>query len=194
MYSYAQCTLQKGSVCCRDVPCLAHMEHGPGPSTLGTYPPPYQPWYWGLSLLAAINKDGPGQWSGHLQAAQPSTCGPRKCMFDIVLCFRPVICPLECLSSDYLHSTDYCYIFRLINHTTWNKWNSPRAFFTFSWAALRTVTDRIIICTVTVTHLLPLLHGYCNCFTVPGSIPTALEDIKGQKSAHFLVSRVSCLC
>jgi hypothetical protein len=60
----------------RDVPCLAHMEQGPGPSTLGTYPPPYQPEYWGLGLLAAFNKDGPGQWSGHLQAAQPSSCGP----------------------------------------------------------------------------------------------------------------------
>jgi hypothetical protein len=31
MYSYAQCTMQKRSVCCRDVPCLDHMDEGPGP-------------------------------------------------------------------------------------------------------------------------------------------------------------------
>ncbi len=81
MYSYAQCTMQKRSVCCRDVPCLAQMEQGPGPSTLSTYPPPpppYLPGYWGLSLLVALNKDGSGQKSGHLQAAQPRTCGPEN--------------------------------------------------------------------------------------------------------------------
>ncbi len=39
IYSYAQCTMQKRSVCCRDVPCLAHMDQGPGPSTLSTHPP-----------------------------------------------------------------------------------------------------------------------------------------------------------
>ncbi len=27
-------------------------------------------------IVVALNKDGPGQWSGHLQAAQPRTCGP----------------------------------------------------------------------------------------------------------------------
>jgi hypothetical protein len=31
MYSYAQCTMQERSVCCRDVPCLAHLELGSGP-------------------------------------------------------------------------------------------------------------------------------------------------------------------
>ncbi len=101
MYSYAQCTVQKRSVCCRDVPCLAHIDlsthppsylpgywgirtllgpHRPGAPTLSTHPPSYLPGYWGISLLAAFNKDGPGQWSGHLQAAQPKTCGARKCM------------------------------------------------------------------------------------------------------------------
>jgi hypothetical protein len=73
MYSCAQCAMQEKSVCCRDVPCSAHMEQGPGPSTLSTSPPPYLPGYWGLSLLVALNKDGPGQWSGHLQAAQLRT-------------------------------------------------------------------------------------------------------------------------
>jgi hypothetical protein len=61
------------------------------PSTLSTYSPPYMPGYWGLSLLVAINKDRPGQWSGHLQAAQPRTCGPGKYMFDIVLYFSNTV-------------------------------------------------------------------------------------------------------
>ncbi len=55
------------------------------PSTLSTYPPPYQPGYLGLSLLVALNKDGPGQWSGHVQEAQPRTCGPRKMYVNIIL-------------------------------------------------------------------------------------------------------------
>jgi hypothetical protein len=79
--------MQKRSVYCRDVPCLAHMEQGPGPSTLSTHPSPYLSGYWGLSLLVALKKDGPGQWSGHLQAAQPRTCGPGKCM--LILFFFP---------------------------------------------------------------------------------------------------------
>jgi hypothetical protein len=58
-----------------------------GPHGAGTWPlhpehPPPSSWpgYWGLSLLAAFNKDGPGQWSGHLQTAQPRTCGAGKYM------------------------------------------------------------------------------------------------------------------
>jgi hypothetical protein len=85
MYSCAQCAMQEESVCCRDVPCMAHMEQGPGPSTLNTYPPPYLPGYRGLTLLVALNKDGLGQWNGHLQAAQPRTCGPWKMYVNIVL-------------------------------------------------------------------------------------------------------------
>jgi hypothetical protein len=85
--------MQDKSVCCKDVPCLAHMEQGPGP----LHPEHHLPWQWGLSLLAALNKDGPGQWSGHLQAAQPRTCGPGKSMFDIVLYFHPVILPFGML-------------------------------------------------------------------------------------------------
>jgi hypothetical protein len=40
MYSYAQCTMQERSMCCRDVPCLAHMEQGPGPLHPEHLPPP----------------------------------------------------------------------------------------------------------------------------------------------------------
>jgi hypothetical protein len=71
IYSCAQCTMQKKSVCCRDVPCLAHMEQGPGPSTLSTHHPPYLPGYWGLSLLVALNKDGPGQWMDTCKLPNP---------------------------------------------------------------------------------------------------------------------------
>jgi hypothetical protein len=73
-------------MCCRDVPCLAHMEQGPDPLHPEHLPLPYLPGYWGPSLLA-LNKDGPGQCSGHLQAAQPRTCGPRKVYVNIVLYF-----------------------------------------------------------------------------------------------------------
>jgi hypothetical protein len=47
-------------------------------STLSTYPLPYLPGYWGFSLLVALNKDGHGQWSGHLQAAQPQNLWPSE--------------------------------------------------------------------------------------------------------------------
>ncbi len=73
------------------------MEQGPGPLHPEHPPPPYLPGYWGLSLLVALNKDGPGQWSGHLQAAQPRTCGPRKMYINIVLYFRPLILSFEML-------------------------------------------------------------------------------------------------
>ncbi len=91
MYSCAQCAIQEESVCFRDVPGLAHMEQRPGPSTLNTYPLPYLPGYWGLGLLVALNNDGPGQWSGHLQAAQPRTCSSRKIMLILFFIFRQVI-------------------------------------------------------------------------------------------------------
>jgi hypothetical protein len=58
------------------------------PSTLSTCTPPFLPVYWGLSLLVALNKNRPGQWSGHLQAAQPRTCGSGKCM--LILFFHSV--------------------------------------------------------------------------------------------------------
>jgi hypothetical protein len=87
MYSCAQCAMLEKSVYCRDAPCLAHMEQGPGPLHPEHLPLPYLPGYWGLSLLVALIKDGPGQWSGHLQAAQPRTCGPWKVYVNIVLYF-----------------------------------------------------------------------------------------------------------
>ncbi len=50
------------------VPCLAHMEQGPDPVHPEYLSLPYLPGYWGLGLLLALNKDGPVQCSGHLQA------------------------------------------------------------------------------------------------------------------------------
>jgi hypothetical protein len=87
MYSCAQCAMQEKSVYCRDVPCLAHMEQGPSPSTPEHPSPSLSAWILGIRLLVALNKDGPGQRSGHLQAAQPRTCGPRKMYVNIVFYF-----------------------------------------------------------------------------------------------------------
>jgi hypothetical protein len=53
----------------------------------GSYPFSYQTGHWGFSLLEAIKKDGPGQSSGHSQAAQPRTCGPWKVYIIVVLYF-----------------------------------------------------------------------------------------------------------
>ncbi len=44
MYSHAQCTMQERSVCCRDVPCLSHMELGSGPLHSEHLPPFLSAW------------------------------------------------------------------------------------------------------------------------------------------------------
>ncbi len=87
MYSCAQCAMQEGLVCWKDVPSLAHMEQGPGPFHPEHLPPSLSAWVLGTQSTSSSQQDGPGQWSGHLQAAQPRACGPGKCMFDIVLIF-----------------------------------------------------------------------------------------------------------
>jgi hypothetical protein len=74
-------------MCCRDVPLLGHMSRDLTLSMQSTSPLPYLSGYWRLSLLLTLNKDGPGQCSGHLQVAQPRTCGPRKVYVNIVLDF-----------------------------------------------------------------------------------------------------------
>jgi hypothetical protein len=56
----------------------------------------------------------------------------------ILSLFPSRILSLECLSNEYLRSTDCCCIFRLINHN--KEWTgSLCAFVTFSWAVLRTL-------------------------------------------------------
>jgi hypothetical protein len=46
-----------------------------------------RPGHWGFHLLEALKNDGPGQRSGHSQAAQPRTCGPWNVYVNIVLYF-----------------------------------------------------------------------------------------------------------
>jgi hypothetical protein len=87
MYSCAKCAMQERSMCCRDVPVWPIWSRDLASSTLSTSPLPYLPGYWGLGLLLALNKDEPGQWSGHLRTAQPRTCGPWKVYVNIVLYF-----------------------------------------------------------------------------------------------------------
>ncbi len=119
MQSCVQCAMQEKSVCCRDVPCLAHMEQGPDPSTQGICPPPLSAWpLWKISLLATLNKDCSEQWSGHLQTAQPRTCGPWRVNINIILYFSSSNTVFwNVPPNGYLCSTDCCYIFFvLINH------------------------------------------------------------------------------
>ncbi len=137
MYSCVQCTMQKRSVCCRDVSGLAHMEQGPGPSSLSTHPL--------LIFLGtgdSVYQQPPTRMdldSGVDTCKQPN---PEPVVPDNVcwycLYFHLEYSFLKCLSNDYLHSTDCCYIFRLT--TTRNKWIPLCAFITFSCVALRTVT------------------------------------------------------
>jgi hypothetical protein len=69
MCSCVQCAMQEKSVCCRAIPCLAHMEQEPDPLHPGHPPPPLSAWPLVLSLLVALNKDGPGQCSEILRTA-----------------------------------------------------------------------------------------------------------------------------
>jgi hypothetical protein len=89
MYSCAQFAMQEKSMCCRDVPCLVHTEQGPDPLHPEHLPTSFSAWVLGTQSTStvALNKDGPGQCSGHLQAAQPRNCGPRKVYVNIVLYF-----------------------------------------------------------------------------------------------------------
>ncbi len=117
------------------------MEQGPGPSTLNTYPPPYLPGNWGSSLLVALNKNRPGQWSGHLRAAQPRTCSPRKMYvlyflssntafwnaYQMIVCVVLIVVIYLVLINHYMELT-----------------NSPRAFITLSWVSLSQVQLVII--------------------------------------------------
>ncbi len=127
MYRYAQCIMQEKSVCCRDVPCLAHMEQGPGPLHLEYLPPSLSAWVLETqsTVLVALIKDEPWQWSGHLQAAQPRICGTRKMYVNIVLYFQSSNTVfwnayqmiIKWLSAWYL----FLLYFKAWLTTTWNK-------------------------------------------------------------------------
>jgi hypothetical protein len=74
--------------CCRNVPCLAHMEQGPSPSTLSTSPLPYLPGYWGLGPIVTLNKDLD---SGVDTCKQPNPelVALGKCMLILFFISRP---------------------------------------------------------------------------------------------------------
>jgi hypothetical protein len=52
----------------------------------------------GVLVLVAINKDGPGQCSGHLQAAQPRSCGPWRVYIKLFFVSHPVKLSFRTLS------------------------------------------------------------------------------------------------
>ncbi len=84
-WSHSICAMQKRSVCCRNVPCLAHIEQGPDSSTLSTHPPSYLPGYWGLSLLQPSTRMDLD--SGVDTCKQPNLepVGAGKCMWYCLL-------------------------------------------------------------------------------------------------------------
>jgi hypothetical protein len=53
MYSCAQCAMQKRSMCCRDVPCLTHMEQGTGPLHPEHLPPSFSAWVLGTQSTSS---------------------------------------------------------------------------------------------------------------------------------------------
>jgi hypothetical protein len=101
MYSYAQCTMQERSVCCRDVPCLAHMELGSGPLHPEHLPPSLSAWgngdsvYWQPSRRMDLD-------SGVEIRSQPNTDPviPDNVRNIIFIPSRKLF--LECLSNDCL--------------------------------------------------------------------------------------------
>ncbi len=61
----------------------------------------------------ALNKDGPGQCSEHLQPVQPRTFGPWRVYVNIVLYFSSSNTVFwNAIPNGHMHSTDYCYSFR----------------------------------------------------------------------------------
>jgi hypothetical protein len=105
MCSCVQCAIQRKSVQCGAMPCMAHVEQGP-------VMPPHQkhplfPGHWGFSLLAALKKDGSGQYSGQSRTAQSRTCGYWTVYVHIVLYLsfsNTVLWNIPQMV--YLHSTD----------------------------------------------------------------------------------------
>jgi hypothetical protein len=53
MYSCAQCSMQEKSACCRYVPCLVHMEQGPGPLHPEHLPPSLSAWVLGTQSTSS---------------------------------------------------------------------------------------------------------------------------------------------
>ncbi len=56
MYNCAQCAMQEKSMCCRDVPCLAHLEHGPDPLHPEHLPPSLSVWVLGTQSTSSSQR------------------------------------------------------------------------------------------------------------------------------------------
>jgi hypothetical protein len=138
MYSYAQCTMQERSVCCRDVPCLAHMEQGPGPLHPQHLPPSLSAWVMGTQSTNSLQQG----WTWTVEWTLASS--PTRNLWLWKMCVR--YCSLFPSSNTVfwnVYQVIICTVLivviflGLINHTTWNKRNSPSAFIIFSWVGLK---------------------------------------------------------
>jgi hypothetical protein len=87
VYSHAQCAMQERSVCCRDVPCLAHMEQGPGPLHPEHLPPSLSAWVMGTQSTSSPQQGWTWTVEWTLASSPPRTCDPHKMYFNIVLYF-----------------------------------------------------------------------------------------------------------
>jgi hypothetical protein len=139
MYNCAQCTMQERSVCGRDVPCLAHMEQGPGPLHPEHLSPSLSAWVLGTQSTSSSQQGWTWTVEWMLASSPTQNLWSWKMYVDLVLYFHLVILSFGMLIK-WLSA--YCWLllyFLVWLTTTWNKQIPLRAFITFSWAALRTV-------------------------------------------------------
>ncbi len=85
MCSYVQCVMQESQCVVEIHPVWPLWSRDLTLPPRAPAPLPYLPGHWRTSLLRTLNKDGSEQWSGHLQAAQPRTCGHWRVYVNIVL-------------------------------------------------------------------------------------------------------------
>ncbi len=87
MYSCAQCIMQEKPVCCRDVPCFAHMELGPGPLHSEHLRPSLSAWVMGPQSTSSLQQGWTWTMEWTLASSLPRTCDPWKMYVNIVLYF-----------------------------------------------------------------------------------------------------------
>ncbi len=119
MYSYAQCTMQERSV----YPAWPIWSWDLAPSTLSTYPPPHLPGVMGTQFTSSLQEGLTWTVEWRFVSSPTQILRSRIMYVDIIFIpFRKL--SLECLSNDYLPSTDCCYIFLGLLTTRRNKWIS----------------------------------------------------------------------